>query len=191
MRVCGFPFRTAMLVNRQRRLLSLEFLEGRCLPSTVTNLNDAGPGSLRDAIINTPAGGTVDFQPGLTGTITLSDHSLAVIKNVTIVGPGADQITVQATGPRVLYSDFGPGYSYGSNLLYVAQGAQADSDRHSGQAAAVPFALTDDVLFGKVVLPLTLFSGRNLFTVALTAVGKNEEVARFSRLPAHSFRPLL
>ncbi len=34
----------------------------------MTNLNDAGSGSLRDAIASTPTGGTVDFQPGLTGT---------------------------------------------------------------------------------------------------------------------------
>jgi hypothetical protein len=40
----------------------LERLEDRCLPSTVTNLNDAGPGSLRQAILDTPGGGTVNFQ---------------------------------------------------------------------------------------------------------------------------------
>ena len=48
----------------------LEVLEGRELPSTITNRNDFGPGSLRQAIEDTPAGGTVDFQPGLSGTIT-------------------------------------------------------------------------------------------------------------------------
>ena len=56
----------------------LEMLEGRCLPSTVTNLNDAGAGSLRQAILDTPAGGTVDFQPGLSGTITLTSQSIPV-----------------------------------------------------------------------------------------------------------------
>src|SRR5262245_24645712 len=73
----------------------VEALEGRRLPSTVTNLNDSGPGSLRDAIANTPAGGTVDFQPGLTGAITLASLPLAVDKALTIAGPGAQSITVQ------------------------------------------------------------------------------------------------
>jgi hypothetical protein len=35
--------------------------------TTVMNLNDGGQDSLRDAIANTPSGGTVDFAPGLTG----------------------------------------------------------------------------------------------------------------------------
>jgi hypothetical protein len=72
----------------------LDVLEGRCLPSTVTNLNDAGPGSLRDAIALTPSGGTVDFQPGLTGTILLTSGELAITNDVTIAGPGVDVLTV-------------------------------------------------------------------------------------------------
>ncbi|SRR5579883_3221638 len=40
----------------------VEVLKGRWVPGTVTNLNDAGAGSLRQAILDTPAGGTVDFQ---------------------------------------------------------------------------------------------------------------------------------
>jgi hypothetical protein len=74
--------------------LCLELLETRCVPSTVTNLSDHDPGSLRDAIATTPDGGTVDFQPGLTGTIVLTSGELAINKDLTIEGPGADLITV-------------------------------------------------------------------------------------------------
>jgi hypothetical protein len=69
-------------------------LENRCLPSTVTTLADAGPGSLRDAIANTPAGGTVAFQPGLTGTITLTSGPLTIDHSLTISGPGANSLTI-------------------------------------------------------------------------------------------------
>jgi hypothetical protein len=72
----------------------LEVLEGRTLPSTVTNLDDAGPGSLRQAILDTPAGGTVDFAPGLSGTIPLTRGELLLNKDLTIAGPGADVLTV-------------------------------------------------------------------------------------------------
>src|SRR5438128_1956872 len=72
----------------------LEVLEDRWLPSTVTNLLDAGPGSLRDAIALTPAGETVDFQTGLAGTITLTTGQLTIDHDLTIAGPGADRITV-------------------------------------------------------------------------------------------------
>src|SRR5262249_14431049 len=78
-----------------RFLPRLEVLEGRCLPSTVTNLNDSGPGSLRDAIATTPAGGIVDFQPGLTGTINLTSGPLMIGKALTITGPGAKTISVK------------------------------------------------------------------------------------------------
>jgi hypothetical protein len=74
--------------------LLLEPLEGRCLPSTVTNLSDHDPGSLRDAIATTPAGGTVDFQSDLRGTIPLTTGELAIGKDLTIAGPGSDVITV-------------------------------------------------------------------------------------------------
>jgi hypothetical protein len=60
----------------------------------VTNLDDAGDGSLRQAILDTPAGGTVAFQPGLSGTITLTTGELAIDKDLTIAGRGADLLTV-------------------------------------------------------------------------------------------------
>ena len=60
----------------------------------MTNLTDAGPGSLRDAVASTPAGGTVDFQPGLSGTITLTSATLTISKDLTIMGPDAGLLTV-------------------------------------------------------------------------------------------------
>jgi hypothetical protein len=90
--------RSAAPSNRHRCRLVLESLEGRWVPSTVTNLNDAGAGSLRQAILDTPAGGIVDFQPGLSGTITLSTSELLINKDLTIAGPGADVITVSGAG---------------------------------------------------------------------------------------------
>jgi hypothetical protein len=97
-----------MLVVRQRRRRvvsygpAVEVLEGRWLPSTVTSLADAGPGSLREAIANTPSGGTVDFQSDLSGTITLTTGELLIDKDLTIAGPGAGVITVSGNhAPRV------------------------------------------------------------------------------------------
>src|SRR6516162_2302186 len=86
--------RSAAPARRHRCRLVLESLEGRWVPSTVTNLNDAGAGSLRQAILDTPSGGTVDFQPGLSGTITLTTGELLIAKDLTIAGPGAGVLTV-------------------------------------------------------------------------------------------------
>jgi hypothetical protein len=86
--------RSAAPSNHHRCRLVLESLEGRWVRSTVLNLNDAGAGSLRQAILDTPPGGTVDFQPGLSGTITLTSGELLINKDLTIAGPGADVLTV-------------------------------------------------------------------------------------------------
>ncbi len=68
---------------------------------TVTNLNDNGPGSLRDAIgqANNHAGpDTVTFQSGLTGTIVLTSGQIQISGPLSIVGPGAGVITIDGNG---------------------------------------------------------------------------------------------
>src|SRR5262249_58309364 len=63
----------------------LEALEDRSLPSTVTNLADAGPGSLRGQLAAAAPGDTIDFAPGLRGTINLGSD-LILDRNLTILG---------------------------------------------------------------------------------------------------------
>lgn len=77
----------------------VEALEERCLLATfaVTNLNDAGAGSLRAAILsaNALAGADiVEFQEGLSGTITLTTGQLAISDSLEINGPGAGKLTI-------------------------------------------------------------------------------------------------
>src|SRR5215212_7937035 len=74
---------------------------------TVKNLNDTGAGSLRDAInqANGAAGADViTFQPGLTGTITLTSGQLAITDSVDVQGPGEAVLTVSGNdASRVFY----------------------------------------------------------------------------------------
>lgn len=74
---------------------------------TVTTLADGGAGSLRQAIedANGNAGADViNFQAGLTGTITLTTGQLEVTDSVDIQGPGASTITVSGNdASRVFY----------------------------------------------------------------------------------------
>jgi len=60
---------------------------------TVVNLNDTAPGSLRQATVDASPGDTINFAPGLTGTIPLSGSLLFTYK-VTVLGPGASVISL-------------------------------------------------------------------------------------------------
>ena len=62
---------------------------------TVTNTNDSGPGSLRQALADANGGDTIYFA--VTGTIGLTSGELLVVNNVnvlTISGPGAENLAV-------------------------------------------------------------------------------------------------
>ncbi len=61
---------------------------------TVTNNNDGGAGSLRQAITNAASGDTITFAPQVSGTITLTSAQLTVNKRLTISGPGAGNLTI-------------------------------------------------------------------------------------------------
>jgi len=67
---------------------------GAATTITVTNLNATGPNSLYDAMNNAVSGDTIDFQAGLTGTITLSKNLPTISQNISIVGPGPGVITI-------------------------------------------------------------------------------------------------
>ncbi|MBI3422190.1 MAG: putative Ig domain-containing protein [Acidobacteria bacterium] len=61
----------------------------------VTNRNDSGAGSLREAIATACAGSTISFADGLTGTLSLTSDELKIERSLTIQGPGANLLNVQ------------------------------------------------------------------------------------------------
>jgi Right handed beta helix region len=114
--------------ERSRVRLALEPLEERTVPATftVTNLNDAGAGSLRQAILAAnaaPGVDTITFKPGLSGTITLTTGELAISDSATIAGPGAAVITISGNNASRI---FGVSGSVGISGLSLTQGNAVD-----------------------------------------------------------------
>ncbi|MGA7296564.1 MAG: choice-of-anchor Q domain-containing protein, partial [Rhodanobacteraceae bacterium] len=67
----------------------------------VSNNNDSGSGSLRDAIDQAnanPGADIVTFNSSVTGTINLTTTSLLITDDVDIQGPGASVLTVNGSG---------------------------------------------------------------------------------------------
>ncbi len=76
---------------------------------SVTNTNDSGAGSLRQAIADAAAGDIITFDPAFFNTqrnIDLTSGRLTINKNLTITGPGARLLTVQraSTGNGNIFS---------------------------------------------------------------------------------------
>ena len=84
-----------------RRALRFESLEDRRMLAvfSVDNLNDSGTGSLRQAILDANGAGSVDeITFSVTGTIILASALPTITDDLTITGPGAGNVTIDADG---------------------------------------------------------------------------------------------
>jgi predicted outer membrane repeat protein len=71
----------------------------------VTNTNDSGPGSLRQALLDANDGDTIDAT-GISGVITLTSGQLLVDKSVTINGAGADVLAIDGNAASLVFFIF-------------------------------------------------------------------------------------
>lgn len=83
-------------------LESMSGMSSRAAIITVTNTNDSGPGSLRQALAVAHDGDRITFA--VSGTITLTSGGLVVAKNVTISGPGANQLSIDGKPGAAVFS---------------------------------------------------------------------------------------
>ena len=73
-------------------LLAATTMSAHAATITVTNTNDSGLGSLRQALHDANDGDTITFA--VTGTIVLTSEVLVIDNDVTISGPGADRLSI-------------------------------------------------------------------------------------------------
>ncbi len=91
---------------------------------TVTNTNDSGPGSLRQALADANDGDTIEFA--VTGTIGLTSGELLVAKNITISGPGAESLAVNGNAKSTVFH-VAPGETVTISGLTIINGYAAGS----------------------------------------------------------------
>ncbi len=91
----------------------------------VTNLDDSGPGSLREALSLIADGGTITFDPGLAGaTLVLTSGQLEIDSSVTVDAAAAAPVTISAGGAsRVVQIEAGAVVAM--NDLIIRDGAAA------------------------------------------------------------------
>jgi hypothetical protein len=76
-------------------LLCASIIAARTATITVTNTNDSGPGSLRQALADANDGDAINFDPALNGqAIRLTNPALIVDASVNIIGPGPELLAV-------------------------------------------------------------------------------------------------
>jgi hypothetical protein len=144
---------------------------------TVSNLTDADPGSLRDAVAQASAAGGADdiaFAPGLSGTINLQSRiTVSSADLLTIAGPGADLLSVRRanTAPNFPVLETVPSAALAISGLTIANGTvngPGGGVRGSGTLVLERVALEDNLAFspggavswgGQLTVRSSTFSG--------------------------------
>jgi hypothetical protein len=85
-------------------LLAATTMSAHAATITVTNTNDSGPSSLRQALAVAHDGDRITFT--VSGTITLTSGALVLARNVTISGPGANQLVVDGNQALLVFGVF-------------------------------------------------------------------------------------
>lgn len=159
-------------------------------PIVVTNLNDSGPGSLRQAITTANGNGfrvedAIVFAPDVTGVIRLNSSLPKITNPLSIFGPGADVLTIDAGGGSNPSAPDGNGYriveigsSGGSPETIMFSGLTLTGADHRANGGAIlnywDFAIVDCIIVGNAgSVGGGIFHRNNILTVLNSEIRNN------------------
>jgi hypothetical protein len=136
-------------------LVSASFcLQASAAIITVTNTTDNDPGSLRQAIAAAASGDTINFDPSLNGqTITLTSGQLSIGTNLTITGPGANQLAINGNATSsVFYIGSGTVTISGLTITNGSNGSQGGGIDSAGTLTITNSTLSGNSGYGGAIL---------------------------------------
>lgn len=99
----------------------------------VTSTNDSGPGSLRQAIADASSGDYIIFNLYYPATIILTSGQLVIDKDLTIDGPGINNLTISGNGnSRVFYITSGINVTIKELTIANGRASGTGQDRNGG-----------------------------------------------------------
>jgi hypothetical protein len=144
---------------------------GTCVTDpVVTNNNDAGTGSLRQAVLEACPGSTITFL-GVTGTIVLTSGEIVINKNLTINGPGVNLLSVSGNNSSRIFNINTNGVAVNINKLTITAGRTGLSvESFSGVGGGLlnqgSVSLTNIVFSGNnASRPNTICSGGGMYNI--------------------------
>ncbi len=112
----------------------------------VSNINDNGPGSLRQALVDANDGDTIDAT-GISGVITLTTGELLVDKSVTINGVGADLLAVDGNATSRVFQ-IGSGETVTISGLTIRNGHDDTTGGGIDNESGATLTITNSILSG-------------------------------------------
>ncbi len=116
----------------------------------VTNCDDSGPGSLRQAVADAAAGDTVTFAlaPACSQITLTSDAIRSFFKDLTIAGPGASALAVSGNHEFTVFDTGGGGSSMTISGLTIENGRGGSSTGGGIAVNSGSLTLKDSVVTG-------------------------------------------